>query len=75
MSKEKTSLEKTPILVGAVSSSNKYKKGTKPKREFNPSKNAEDFIQDIANAMGVSVEEAMERIEKFSDELDKLRKV
>lgn len=50
---------------------NKYKKGTKPKQEFNPSENAKDFIQDMANKMGVSVEDVIETIKNFSDELEK----
>lgn len=63
------------LNISDVSDSNKYKKGTKPKREFNPSENAEDWIQDMANKMGVSVEEALERIKKFSDKLDKRKNV
>lgn len=35
---------------------------------------AEQFMEDLANLMGVSVEEAMRRTAEFSVELDKLKK-
>jgi hypothetical protein len=44
-----------------------YKKGTKPKKEFNPSTDAGDWIQDMADKMGCSVEEAMKRISEFTE--------
>jgi len=51
-----------------------YKRGTKPKKKFEPGKDANDFIQSVANKMGVSKEEAMKRIDKFSEEMDKRKK-
>jgi hypothetical protein len=45
----------------------KYKKGTKPEKTFDPSKNAKDFLEDLARKMGVSKEEAMERLEKLAE--------
>jgi hypothetical protein len=35
---------------------------------------AEEFMEDLANLMGVSVEEAMRRTEEFGVELEKLKK-
>jgi len=42
------------------------KKGNKPNRKFDPSTDAEDWLTDMALKMGVSREEAMERIQTLA---------
>jgi hypothetical protein len=48
-----------------------YKKGTKPPKSDELT--AEYIIKGIADHMGVSVEEAIKKIEEFSIELKKLK--
>jgi hypothetical protein len=46
-----------------------YKKGTKPEKKFDPKNNAEDWLEDLANKMGVSKKEAMKRLDDFSKKM------
>ena len=51
-----------------------FKKGEKPEKVFDPTKNAEDLLESFATEMKVSKEDALKKINEFKVELSKLKK-